>query len=602
MRITKLIYLSCIALLLSFASCSGEIPPPDEDNIEIPVTVSYLSVNLLSTGESNGAGGTRADNDTYIPGNSHENEVQSVRFYFFKENGEAADVKRDISTNTMVNYLDWPSVETSDPVAPGDAPNIEKIIAAQLVINTKQGDELPFQIIAVVNPPDPMPVIGSIDATAAMNDIADDYSVAGEESYFVMSSSVYVDEAGNKMEAVPVFGHIFPEASLAEAHPVTICVERVNAKATLTCGLKQVEGTGIAKNTYDTGVRINTLTDKDLTPGKIYVRFLGWDITQAVNKSYLVKHIDETWSDTEIFGASSGESWNFPSGYRSFWAINPDLIAPKSDGSNYQFKSFNEHKSAAKNFGDGKTEDETSNSYLYLQENAAEDAESACSYPTQLIIVAQLVDESGTALTLADYGSFQYTVEGLKVAMADKAGIYKRAGTALVKIDHNDLVLLSATEAGKASPTVDGRYWVYAAIKGTGPDGERFDSEQLSDYYIENTEEAQPATYAAVNSRLASDCGHAKLWQNGNTYYYMDIRHLGSLKTATDTESKGAYGIVRNHIYALNITALSGLGTPVYRPEEDIYPEKPANEETYIGADVKILAWRFVYQDVSFAW
>ena len=114
------------------------------------------------------------------------------------------------------------------------------------------------------------------------------------------------------------------------------------------------------------------------------------------------------------------------------------------------------------------------------------------------------------------------------------------------------------------------------------------------------------ATYAEVNSRLATNCGHAKLWQDGYTYYYMDIRHLGSIESAADSEndvaSKGAYGIVRNHIYALNITSLSGLGTPVYRPEEVIYPEKPTNEETYIGAEVKILTWRIVNQGVSFAW
>ena len=251
--------------------------------------------------------------------------------------------------------------------------------------------------------------------------------------------------------------------------------------------------------------------------------------------------------------------------------------------------------------------------YLYLQENAAEDAGSGCSYPTQLIITAKLVDGQGRELTLADYGFFQYTVEGLKVAMADKAGIYKKRepvaeGTEYVKIDESDLVLVSAAEAGMASPDEEGRYWVYAAIKGTGTgsDEKPFDSQELTDYYIGSDEDAQPATYAAVNSRLASDCGHAKLWLNGNTYYYADIRHLGGIKAAAGSDgaaaSKGAYGIVRNHIYALSINTLSGLGTPVYRPDEVIYPEKPANDETYIGAEVNVLEWRIVNQDVSFAW
>lgn len=563
-----------------------------------------MSINLLSGGESSAAGGSRADSGTYIHGNPNENRVNSVRFYFFRENGEAAYVKRTAG-NTLINYLEWQSPATSSPAAPDDdIVNIEKIVNVQLVINTEEGDELPYQIVAVVNPPADMPVIGSIDAVAAMNDIAGDYSVSGSgEGGFVMSNSVYADESGSKIEAVPVFGHLFPNSESALRLPVTIFVERVNAKATLNCELKRVAGEGM-ENTYDTGVKINNVTDKGLTPGKIYVRFLGWDVTQATDKSYLMKHIDETWGSTEIFGALAGMNWNYPGGYRSFWAINPGLVAPKEPGSNYVFRSFNEHKSAVGDFGEGE------DNYLYLQENAALDADSGCAYPTQLIIAAQLVDESGTALTLAEYGFFQYTLAGLKVAMADNAGIYRKEsvpeGSGFVKIDEGDLVLLSATEAGKAGPTEDGRYWIYAAIKGTGTDGEPFNSDKLTDYYIGNGEDARRATYAEVNERLAEDCGHAKLWLNGNTYYYADIRHLGSIQAATDTEaavpSKGAYGIVRNHIYALNITALSGLGTPVYRPDEVIYPEKPDNEETYIGADVKVLAWRLVNQDVSFAW
>lgn len=601
MRITEWIYLGCVALLLGFASCSGELPDSDENDLfEHPVTVSYLSVNLLSGGQSSGAGASRADNGTYIPGNSDENTVHSVRFYFFKADGEAAYVKR--TNNSFVNYLEWESPTTSDPSAPEhDLTNIEKIVNVQLVINTLEGDELPAQIIAVINPPADMPVIGSIDDADAINSITADYSVAPNADRFVMSNSVYVSAAGKKMEAVPVAGHIFPNPETALRLPATIYVERVNAKATLTCELKPTGGDSDG-NTYDTGVKINDLTDKNLNPGKIGVKFLAWDVTQATDHSYLMKHIDEEWSDTEVFGSTTGPRWNYPDGFRSFWAINPALTAPKQAQSNYIFKSFDQHKSAVEDFGEGKE------NYIYIQENAAHDAESGCSYPTQLIIAAQLVDETGAGLTFAEYGFFQYTVEGLKTAMAENAELYKEAaeGGELVKIDGSDLELLSATEAGMASAAVEGRYWVYAAVKGTRTDEGTLNSDALTDYYTGSGQDARRATYAEANSRLAEDCGHAKLWQDGYTYYYTDIRHLGGIKAATDTDeavpSNGAYGIVRNHVYALNITSLSGLGTPVYRPEEVIYPEKPDEEETYIGADIKILTWRVVHQSESFAW
>ena len=53
-------------------------------------------------------------------------------------------------------------------------------------------------------------------------------------------------------------------------------------------------------------------------------------------------------------------------------------------------------------------------------------------------------------------------------------------------------------------------------------------------------------------------------------------------------------GVVRNHIYAINVTKIAGLGTPVYNPDEIIYPETPEENEHYIAAQINILSWRVV--------
>ena len=74
------------------------------------------------------------------------------------------------------------------------------------------------------------------------------------------------------------------------------------------------------------------------------------------------------------------------------------------------------------------------------------------------------------------------------------------------------------------------------------------------------------------------------------TYYYTDIRHI------SDIEGKpGYYGVVRNHIYRVNITNIEGYGTPVY--DENIEfetPEKPVDIDTYVAAQINILTWRVV--------
>ena len=84
------------------------------------------------------------------------------------------------------------------------------------------------------------------------------------------------------------------------------------------------------------------------------------------------------------------------------------------------------------------------------------------------------------------------------------------------------------------------------------------------------------------------------MWTNGFTYYYFDIKHLGT--------SVGEYGVVRNHVYKSVVDGLTGLGTPVYNPDEVIYPEKPGDEDTFLAAQIKILSWRIVNGQYKLDW
>jgi hypothetical protein len=77
------------------------------------------------------------------------------------------------------------------------------------------------------------------------------------------------------------------------------------------------------------------------------------------------------------------------------------------------------------------------------------------------------------------------------------------------------------------------------------------------------------------------------------TYYYADIKHLGS------AGSVGEYGIIRNHSYKVNIDGVKGWGTPVYDPSQEVVPVKPTDKETYISAKIDVLAWRVVSYDVT---
>ena len=106
-----------------------------------------------------------------------------------------------------------------------------------------------------------------------------------------------------------------------------------------------------------------------------------------------------------------------------------------------------------------------------------------------------------------------------------------------------------------------------------------------------NKEKPFPGTDAVKlqMEKALSNLGTAWCWNEGAAYFYVDIEHFGT--------GEQAIGIVRNHIYELSISKVSGLGTPVYDPEKIITPEKTDSDESFIAARINVLAWRVVADD-----
>ena len=98
----------------------------------------------------------------------------------------------------------------------------------------------------------------------------------------------------------------------------------------------------------------------------------------------------------------------------------------------------------------------------------------------------------------------------------------------------------------------------------------------------------------SLNSEL-SFVQPALVYKSGMTYYYTDIKHLG--KSGTPTE----YGVVRNHVYKINITSINGYGTPYYDGDiKYLKPEKPKDIVTFVAAQIHILSWRVVSDGYDF--
>ena len=612
-----------LAMALSLVACQAE--KVDVGGGTEGAEANYLSVNIVTSNagtrtpgeEYNPDGSTPEDSKyDYEDGLAIENEVTNVRFYFFEDKtGKPAMVKKEGSD--WVNYLDYVNnaTETDHPTS------VEKILATTVVINTKEGDKIPGYIVAVINPPKTLTDARSQSLTQ-LNEVIQNLNIVtinrpeggNATGGFVMSNSIYAD-GGAKVDVVSLEGHMYPKEDAAINNPVKIYVERVLAKVSVSTSLTKATLTtnpdSDAPSITDDGNYFVTQQSKDnansyeVEGEPVFVHFLGWNVTTTASKSRLMKEINPAWKDDNLFAG-----WNWAP-IRSFWAVNPTLAA-----TDYQYGDFNNTSEDSANVNPANAVTNFTNGYTYVQENAAASRQQAYTEkPTQVIISAQLVDKYGQPLTITEYAGRLYA--GETAAKDLIAGAIKNVyvvdeekttpgNTVYKSITSANLVFKTATVVEGEVPQ-EGRYYVYAQLA----EGDYFydagdgSSTDMKQYGAEGAE-----TIASVNEKLVK-LGHAKVWKDGMTYYYFDIRHLnetalpqGEGETEYDAQLKtpGYFGVVRNHVYKSTISKLAGLGTPVFDSSEIIIPERPKEDDTVIAAEIKILSWRIVNSSYDLEW
>ena len=622
----KLFLLPLLGLM--FAGCTNE-PAIETGGDQTPSASasSYLSISLVSAQPA----GTRAvDNEytqgdgTYVDGTDTENAVERVRFFFFidEENnvGQPADVWKNSATGDYNSYLDWyPSA--ADNGGTDHDKTVEKILTATLGLSFPEGGE-PTSVMAIINPTEEILALGSAsleDLQAVVKDFKTGLQGEKAGENFVMSNSVYVENEGKTDPAAAVVYTtalndenfcLTPEE--ANANPVTIYVERVLARLDFTIDMEESEvGANIYQITKPNGddyVVSDGTTEDEM---EIYVKLLGWNITTTTNQSRLVKEIYPDWTSALLFGQGSTLRWNTADYYRSFWALNPNPAIATDFG--YLYGNFGQVEGAG-NVSDsaypanGNPLPDADNAWrtVYLQENASAYAAEGADLTgpadlTKVIIAAQLVDENAEPLKLAMWGYKYYTLDQLKKVFANRLSLYFEETVdgkeALTKIKPEDIDFMTWKQLQAASTTTgvtssmtteDADYYVYPVLSATGQAKTWNKGSQKG----ENT----ALTVVQANTLMRDELYHAMVWNNGWTYYFFDVRHLGK------EDSIGHAGIVRNHLYATTVNSLKGLGTPVYDPDQTIYPEKTEYDESIVSASVKILSWRVVSDTYDIEW
>ncbi|MDE6010984.1 MAG: fimbria major subunit [Muribaculaceae bacterium] len=87
------------------------------------------------------------------------------------------------------------------------------------------------------------------------------------------------------------------------------------------------------------------------------------------------------------------------------------------------------------------------------------------------------------------------------------------------------------------------------------------------------------------------------IFKNGLGYYSAPITHFTNATTGDKY-----FGVVRNHIYNVDVNSIAGLGIGIPDPDDPIIPVDPldpANEKAFFHVSVNVLPWDIIKQDVK---
>ena len=423
----------------------------------------------------------------------------------------------------------------------------------------------------------------------------DNRAISTEAGKFTMTNSVYVD-GKNIVNATPIAASSVKETKEeALKTPVQIYVEREVAKV----NMKAKEG---LKKTAEGKICFETPNAESVLDGvKVSARIVvdGWAANAFNTTSYLVKDVPTSWLVTNPFA-----NWYDEAAKRTFWAQDPNYSGseeyvfgrtPEDESGTYKNVKYLSWNDAAQNKVD---------SYNYMYENTTDKASARviggelANVPTILIAAHVETAKTGAAWERQDiykFGGLFYTDASLRNYAAEqilKGKLYWEYTTAegLKKAS----VLPDQVKAKFVANVVDNSGSVKVEVEAlTAPaEGAKLMKEGEPASVIESADWAKTVE-DILNGENGFNIAKKELvcFKNGMCYYQVPIKHN---QAAEDV----AYGTVRNHIYELTLSKIAKIGNPVFNPEEKLVLIPGEEKNYYVSAELKILKWRVITQDV----
>lgn len=112
-----------------------------------------------------------------------------------------------------------------------------------------------------------------------------------------------------------------------------------------------------------------------------------------------------------------------------------------------------------------------------------------------------------------------------------------------------------------------------------------------------------------INKQLWAQLGNARIYNQNLGYFSIPIQHLGITENVEADETKapiakdgsinwqnvrvGDFGLVRNHVYTLEVEAITGMASGIDGPDNPLVPSME-DEDYWVRYKINILNWRVV--------
>ncbi len=612
------------AMALAMTGCSSDEPggvQNDKAEKTVYLRVAIADVNTASRAANNAT--------NFLDATEDESKIHSLQFRFF----DAAGNPIDQASETDYNFVD----ATTDQ----GAPSVDRVKEAVVQVNLAQGQALPAYVLVFANTVDWTGVTDGTLMNGYRNVEREGY--LDNDDYFVMNNSVYygtdaVSGQNNvKISGTPIqAGQLFTTKAEAEAatdgEVVDIYIERRAARVDVQ----------LAEAITPYSVGGYTLT---FVPS-------AWTVTADAQSMYAIKRFATTQDADGVIPTKAEvdayldtwTGWNDEPLSRSYWACSPSFyatnfprvsdnivdVAENGTGAGevvapfalkyYSFNQVNDGQTGSAIAANGAkvTRYALENTmgkeaFASLNPNAAAPSvlltgkytitagTTALAANTSFAIWNNQLYFIGTVPTGALEGA--QTIEAAMLAnqqivATNENGAMLRASRAGLAVQHPAANVRNGNAIAEERMTLQlttlptaGNMLYYKPV---GSDTwEALDSEEEMVY---------------VNRQLAGQLNYAKAYTQGAAYFCIPIKHLRATEDTTNspftvTDGKettdwtkvrvGDFGLVRNHVYTINITGITGLGDGVLDLDYPIVT--PMNSYNYyIKYSLKVLNWRIV--------